>query len=92
MDALLTWMQWPAMALTVAATWLVASRDRSRRRAAFWLYLVSNAMWVAWGLHSEALALVVLQFCLAALNVRGARKADTDKANKSDEPEPGSAA
>jgi len=31
-------------------------------------------MWVAWGLHTQAIALVVLQFCLAAMNIRGARK------------------
>ena len=83
-EELLSAVQWPAMAVTVAASWLVASRHRRRRQAAFWLFLVSNAMWVAWGLHSGAIALVVLQFCLAALNLRGARKADTDGAEEPD--------
>lgn len=76
MDGLLTALQWPAMAVTVAASWLVGSSHKARRRAAFWLFGVSNVLWVAWGLHSGATALVVLQFCLAALNVRGAQKAD----------------
>lgn len=73
-------MQWPAMAATVAAAWLVASRRQGRRRAGFWLFLCSNVMWVVWGLHSQATALVVLQFCLAAVNLRGAHKADADSA------------
>jgi hypothetical protein len=77
-EQLLNSMQWPAMAVTVLATYLVASQHQGRRRAAFWCYLLSNLMWVAWGLHSGATALVVLQFCLAALNLRGAKKADAD--------------
>lgn len=70
----LGWLQWPAMVVTVAATWLVAARQPARRRWGFWAFLVSNALWVAWGLYTGAAALVVLQFCLAALNIRGARK------------------
>jgi hypothetical protein len=77
METLLTALQWPAMAVTVAASWLVASRHEGRRRLAFWLFLVSNVLWVVWGLFSGATALVVLQFCLAALNLRGAKKTDT---------------
>ena len=71
-------LQWPAMAVTVAATWLVGSRAAGRRKVGFWVFLISNAMWVGWGFHTGAWALVVLQFALAALNVRGmaeARKA-----------------
>ncbi|MBI4693694.1 MAG: hypothetical protein HY749_06710 [Gammaproteobacteria bacterium] len=37
-------------------------------------YLASNVLWVAWGLHAGAQALVVLQLALAAVNVRGERK------------------
>lgn len=71
-------MQWPAMAVTVLATWLVGSRGAGRRKLGFWIFLASNALWVAWGLHTGGYALVVLQFALAALNIRGmieARKA-----------------
>lgn len=80
MEELLSSLQWPAMAVTVAASWLVASRHRDRRRVGFWLFMSSNVLWVAWGLHSGATALVVLQFCLAALNLRGVRKAGADAA------------
>jgi uncharacterized membrane protein YhiD involved in acid resistance len=37
--------------------------------------MASNALWVAWGLHSVAPALVALQLCLAVMNVRGMLKA-----------------
>jgi hypothetical protein len=69
-------VQWPAMVATVLAAWLVASRDERRRKFGFWIFLVSNALWVAWGWHARAWALVGLQLALAALNVRGARKTE----------------
>jgi hypothetical protein len=67
-------LQWPAMVLTLLAAWLVGSTRKSRRTAGFWVFLVSNALWIAWGWHDHALALVVLQVGLAALNLRGAFK------------------
>ena len=67
-------LQWPAMLVTVAASWCVAGRQRRRRELGFWLFLASNVLWVAWGWQAQAYALVGLQFCLAALNLYGARK------------------
>ena len=67
-------LQWPAMLTTVAAAWLVASRSARRRAAGFWCFLASNGLWVAWGLHDHAYALIGLQFCLAAINLRGVYK------------------
>jgi hypothetical protein len=67
-------LQWPAMVVTVGASWYVASRSKNRRNVGFWLFLLSNVLWVVWGLHARAYALVALQFCLAAMNIRGARK------------------
>ena len=69
-------IQWPAMAVTVFAAWLVASTHKQRRAAGFWAFLLSNVMWVAWGLHTSAYALIVLQVCLAGLNIRGVVKAE----------------
>jgi hypothetical protein len=74
-------LQWPAMAVTVLAAWLVASDRRTRRNVGFWTFIVSNAMWVAWGWHTHAWALIFLQFCLAAMNIRGARKAESPSAH-----------
>ena len=67
-------LQWPAMATTVVAAWLVASRSAHKRAVGFWCFLLSNVLWVVWGWHDRAWALVGLQFFLAALNIRGVRK------------------
>jgi hypothetical protein len=67
-------VQWPAMALTVASAWMVASHRTWKRNEGFWLFLLSNALWVLWGLHDRAYGLVFLQFCLAGLNIRGIYK------------------
>ena len=71
---LLDLLQWPAMVITVVAAWLVASTAKRRRAIGFWCFLLSNVLWIAWGWHTSAYALIVLQIALAALNIRGARK------------------
>ena len=76
----LDWVQWPAMIATVAGAWLVASRSPLKRTWGFWIFLASNVLWVVWGLHARAYALVVLQLCLAALNIRGVKKNDPEAA------------
>lgn len=76
---LLDLMQWPAMLATLLASWLVASRQAARRNAGFWLFLASNLLWLAWGWHAGAHALMALQVGLAALNIRGARKNEDDR-------------
>jgi len=67
-------LQWPAMVVTLTAAWLVASKAQERRRMGFWLYLVSNVLWVSWAIASSAYALLVLQIGLAAMNIRGERR------------------
>lgn len=67
-------IQWFAMAATVAAAWLVAAQNKRRRKTGFWVYLGSNVLWVIWGVHDHAWALIALQFCLAAMNIRGVSK------------------
>ena len=67
-------LQWPAMIVTVAAAYFVASRSPHKRAAGFWCFLAGNVLWVLWGFHDRAWALVGLQFCLAALNIRGVYK------------------
>ena len=68
-------LQWPAMAVSVLAAWLVASSHKHRRQIGFWIFLLSNVLWIVWGMSSHAYALVFLQLCLGAMNVRGAKKA-----------------
>ena len=62
------------MAITVAAAWFVASKSQARRQKGFWLFLVSNALWIAWAIPARAWALVILQVCLAAMNIRGEQR------------------
>jgi hypothetical protein len=75
MDAL-DLLQWPAMAVTIAAAWLIASTQPRLRNAGFWLFMLSNLLWVIWGVHSNAPALIALQIGLAAMNIRGALKTE----------------
>ena len=78
-------VQWPAMAATVTAAWLVASQSKRRRNVGFWVFLVSNALWIIWGIHDNAHALIGLQVFLALLNIRGAHKNDPDTTQRAAE-------
>jgi len=72
----LSLLQWPAMVMSVAASWLVGSSHQARRHVGFWVFLLSNALWVLWGLYDGAPALIAMQVALAAMNIRGAMKTD----------------
>ena len=72
-------LQWPAMIATVVAAWLVASRSTRKRELGFWFFLLSNALWLAWGWHDGAYALVALQIFLAIENLRGVYKNDPER-------------
>lgn len=72
-------IQWPAMVATVAAAWLIGSLNR--RRIGFCCFLLSNLLWILWGWSAKAWALIVLQLCLALMNIRGLRKNDPHQAD-----------
>ena len=67
-------LQWPAMVVTVVAAWMVASQRKFKRNWGFWLFLLSNVLWVIWGFKAGAYALVILQVFLAFMNTRGVVK------------------
>jgi hypothetical protein len=67
-------VQWPAMAVTLFAAWLVASQQKTRRAQGFWWFVASNVLWVVWGWHAHAWALIALQVGMFAMNLRGAAK------------------
>ncbi len=62
------------MVSTILASWLVGSQKKHRRRWGFWVFLLSNVLWVIWGWHDHAYALIALQFALAFINIRGVSK------------------
>ncbi len=62
------------MAATLSSAWLVAAQSKTQRRWGFWIFLVSNLLWAAWGWHDHAYALIVLQVGLFILNIRGVAK------------------
>jgi len=69
-------LQWPAMIINVLAVWLLTYQSKRKRHAGFVCSLFSNALWVAWGWHVQAFAVIGLQFALATLNIHGVRKTD----------------
>ena len=77
-------LQWPAMVVTIVAAWLIASQAKRKREIGFWCFLLSNALWVVWGWHDGAYALIVLQIALAILNIRGAYKNEPASSAKSE--------
>lgn len=73
---LLDLVQWPAMVITLIAAWLVGSRKNFKRNWGFWCFIASNLLWIAWGWHTQAWALIVLQVGLFVMNLRGANKTE----------------
>lgn len=65
------WIQWPAMLVTLYASYLVGSKRSDRRIWGFCMFILSNILWVTWGWHDEAWALIALQAGLFTMNVRG---------------------
>lgn len=62
------------MLVTVISAWFMGSQRPRRRMIAFWGFIISNVLWVAWGLYADAYALIVLECVLLGMNARGFRK------------------
>ncbi|QKZ04183.1 hypothetical protein [Pseudomonas eucalypticola] len=71
---MIDWVQWPAMAVTIFAAWFTGSTQARRRIIGFWCFILSNALWVIWGWHDHAYALIALEVALGAMNLRGFKK------------------
>lgn len=74
MDEIFGMLEWPAMGISLVAAWLIGSRKAKKRIVAFWLLILGNVLWIAWGWGDEAWALIALNGGLMALNVRGILK------------------
>jgi len=71
MEGFLDFLQWPAMAVSLYAAFMIGSKKAGKRIFGFWMFILSNIMWIVWGIHDEAWALISLQVALMALNIRG---------------------
>lgn len=94
MDEFLDLLQWPAMAVSLYAAYLIGSQRAGRRVFGFWMFILSNLLWIVWGVHDEAWALIALQAALMAMNIRGIYKNDAhdkdhDTAGAADAPASG---
>ena len=65
------------MAVSLYAAYLIGSQRAGRRVFGFWMFILSNLLWIVWGVHDEAWALIALQAALMAMNIRGIWKNDS---------------
>ena len=75
-EDLLNFIQWPAMITTIVATWYVAAERKDNRNWGFWLFLLSNLLWIIWAIPNCAWALAALQVILVGMNIRGVMKSE----------------
>ena len=61
------------MVINVLSVWMLTSQSKGKRHAGFLLSLLSNLLWVIWGWHVQAFAVLGLQIALATLNIHGVR-------------------
>lgn len=74
MNSFIDFLQWPAMIATLIAAWLVGSRTPRKRVWGFACFILSNVLWIIWGVQTDAYALIALQIGLFLMNLRGTRK------------------
>ena len=65
------------MAVTLFAAYLIGSKRAERRVFGFSMFILSNVLWIVWGIHDEAWALIALQAALMVTNIRGIFKNET---------------
>ena len=70
MEEFFSYLEWPAMAISLAAAYWLGSTRPKKRIVAFAMLILGNLMWIAWGWGDGAWALIALNVGLMALNVR----------------------
>ena len=71
MEEFIDFLQWPAMAVTLLASYMIGSKRPQRRVLGFCCFILSNILWIVWGWQDEAWALILLQVALMVTNTRG---------------------
>ena len=86
MEEFIDFLQWPAMVVTIYAAFLIGSQKPKRRIFGFCMFILSNLLWIVWGWHDEAWALIALNATLMMMNIRGIIKNEIG-AHKQKQPE-----
>ena len=59
-------LEWPAMAISLAAAWWMGSKKANKRVVAFVMLSIGNLMWIAWGWgNRRGRSLPSISACLA---------------------------
>ncbi|SCY52990.1 hypothetical protein SAMN05216308_11557 [Nitrosospira sp. Nsp13] len=66
------------MVINILSVWMLTSQSKGKRHAGFLLSLLSNLLWIIWGWHVQAFAVLGLQIALATLNIHGVRKTESN--------------
>ena len=77
--------QWPALAVTAVAVWLIATEGRPRRFWGFLFGLVATGLWAAWAWNAGAWGVAAAQAVLAVALGRGAVRSRAPVAEPSDQ-------
>ena len=81
MENFFAMLEWPAMAVSLAAAYWMGSTKAKKRIVAFLMLIVGNLMWIGWGWGEQAWALIALNVGLMALNVRAIFKNEEEVEN-----------
>ena len=73
------------MLCSLAGAYLLGSPSARTRIIGFLVFCCSNVLWVVWGFHESAWALIVLQVGLFGFNVRGIRRNEPEVKRRDDE-------
>jgi hypothetical protein len=84
MEEFFALLEWPAMAISLAAAWWMGSTKARKRIIAFVLLIIGNLMWIAWGWGEGAWALIALNVGLMGLNIRAIMKNEDEVEGKAD--------
>lgn len=72
-EALLHFLQWPALVLAIAGAPLVASGIQRRVYVGFTLWLASNLCWIVWALSTATWSVLLMQVYFLFTSLAGRR-------------------
>lgn len=71
---MLEFMQWPALMFSVVGSWYLSDKTARHRSIGFFLFLLANFCWIAWGcVTPNAYGLILTQMYYIVTSFRGIR-------------------